>query len=110
MGEGHRTAPAVPPTDGARERSRRKARTSINFFSAWIGSRWVYINFEGRTGGRRKNGAFNGDMKHILTARYLLGLCQIPMLGTQEDRRTWEANSNGQYVYQEIITAKREVI
>ena len=52
------TAPAVPPTDGARERSRRKARTSINFFSARIGSRWVYINFEGRTGGWRKKRGF----------------------------------------------------
>ena len=85
MGEGHRTAPAVPPTDGRSERAKPQKGADFNqFFSARIGSRWVYINFEGRTGGWRKNGAFNGDMKHILTARYLLGLCQIPMPGTQE--------------------------
>ena len=81
MGEGHRTAPAVPQTSEAAE---RRGLQSIFLVRGSAVGRWVYINFEGRTGGWRKNGAFNGDMKHILTARYLLGLCQIPMLGTQE--------------------------
>ena len=38
--------------------------------------------------GRRKNGAFNVDMKHILTrgltAHYLLELCRIIHSGTRE--------------------------
>ena len=85
------TAPAVPPTDGRSEGAKPQKGADFNqFFSARIGSRWVYINFEGRTGagGWRKNGAFNGDMKHILTrrltARYLLELCQTLWSGTLE--------------------------
>ena len=53
-GRGTARAPAllaVPPTDGASEAAERRGLQSI-FFSARIGSRWVYINFEGRTSRR----------------------------------------------------------
>ena len=74
------------PTEQGSEAAERRGLQSIFLVRGSAVGRWVYINFEGRTGGWRKNGAFNGDMKHLLTrrltTRYVLGLCQTQWPGT----------------------------
>ena len=92
---GHRTA----PTTGSSALPKPQKSADFNqFFYGMVrqsGQSVGVHKFRGRR--RRKNGAFNGDMKHILTrgltAHYLLELCRIIHVETREP---WANERNGE--------------